>query len=90
MWHAYDFTSNYTYTVKTKKKKKKQTGLIVTIKANEFVKGVTLRLPDNYKYTYSDNYFDMQAGETKKVYITGAADPNTLTVTDFAKEINHA
>ena len=85
MWHTCAFNSNYTYKVK-----KTEKGLIVTLKAKEFVKGVTLRLPDNYKYTYSDNYFDMQAGEKKVVYVYGNANVEDLVVTDFAKEITHA
>lgn len=85
MWHTCRFASKYTYKVK-----KTENGLAVTIKAKEFAKGITLRLPDNYKYTYSDNYFDMQAGEKKTVYIVGEAKAEDLTVTDFAKEIKNA
>ena len=85
MWHTCAFNSNYTYKVK-----KTENGLMVTLKAKEFAKGVTLRLPDNYKYTYSDNYFDMQAGEKKVVYVYGDANVEDLVVTDFAKEITHA
>ncbi|MBQ8446551.1 MAG: hypothetical protein IJX31_02095, partial [Clostridia bacterium] len=86
MWHTCKFTSEYTYSVK-----ETEDGLAVTIKANAFVKALTLRLPDNYKYTYSDNYFDMQAGEEKTVYICGdGAKADALEVTDFAKEIAHA
>ena len=86
MWHTCNFASKYKYKVK----KTKQGSLAVTIKAKEFVKGVTLRLPNNYAYTYSDNYFDMQAGEKKTVYVYGNAEAKDLTVTDFAKEIKHA
>ncbi|MBE5747942.1 MAG: hypothetical protein E7352_07210 [Clostridiales bacterium] len=86
MWHTCQFASDYTYSVK-----ETSCGLAVTIKANAFVKAVTLRLPDNYKYSYSDNYFDMQAGEEKTVYICGdGAKAESLEVTDFAKEIAHA
>ena len=86
MWHTCQFVSDYTYaTEKTEK------GLLVKIKANSFAKGVILRLPENYKYTYSDNYFDLQAGEEKTVCIYGkniCAD--NLEITDFAKEKAHA
>jgi beta-mannosidase len=85
MWHTCAFESKYTYKVK-----KTEKGLMITLKAKEFAKGVTLRLPDNYKYTYSDNYFDMQAGEKKVVYVYGDAKVEDLVVTDFAKEITHA
>ena len=62
--------------------------LKVTIKANKFAKGITLRLPENEKYIYSDNYFDLEAGEEKKVFIFGVKelDAKELVVTDFAKE----
>ena len=85
MWHTCAFDSKYTY-----KAKKTEKGLAVTIKAKAFVKGLTLRLPDNYKYTYSDNYFEMQAGEKKTVYVYGDANAKDLVVTDFAKEIKNA
>lgn len=45
-------------------------------------------MKDNYKFTYSDNYVDLQAGEQTTLYIYGATDDDiaTLEVTDFAKE----
>ena len=86
MWHTCKFDSDYTYCVK-----ETACGLAVSIKANAFVKALTLRLPDNYKYSYTDNYFDMQAGEEKTVYICGeGAKAEDLEVTDFAKEIVYA
>ena len=86
MWHTCRFESDYSYSVK-----EMENGLVVTVKANSFVKALTLRLPDNYKYDYSENYFDMQAGEEKTVYIIGeGAKAENLEVTDFAKEITYA
>ncbi len=84
MWHTCKFNSDYTYSVK-----KEGDRYAVKLTANAFAKGITLRLPDNYKYTYSDNYIDMQAGESVIVYIDGATDEEmkNLTVTDFAKEV---
>ena len=81
MWHDCRFTSDYTVT-----KTKTDFGATVTIAANAFAKGVTLTLPDNYRYVYSDNYFDLQAGEAKTVYVYGNVDVDKLDVTDFAKE----
>lgn len=84
MWHNCKFASDYVYTVK------KQDGCYaVTIKANQFAKGVTLRMTDNYKFTYSDNYVDLQAGEQTTLYIYGANEEDiaSLEVTDFANEI---
>ena len=85
MWSSCKFVSDYTYTAQAV-----EGGLIVHIKANSFAKGVTLRLPNNCGYTYSDNYFDLQAGEEKTVCIHGKANVEDLTVTDFAKERNYA
>ena len=84
MWHECAFKSDYTYTVKAEK-----SGLAVRVKANSFVKGLTLILPDNYKYDYSDNYIDIEAGEEKTVYIGGAGAElaENLLITDFAKAI---
>lgn len=81
MWHSCTFESDYVYTVK---KGKNETA--VTVKANKFAKGVTVRLDDNYKYGYTDNYFDLQAGEEKTVYISAPVEEKSVTVTDFAKE----
>ncbi len=83
MWHSCKFGSDYSYTVA------EQTGkLAVTVKANSFVKGITLRLPENCNYTYSDNYIDLQAGEETTVYIYGTkpGDAQKLQVTDFGRE----
>ena len=84
MWHDCRFTSDYTVT-----KTKTDFGATVAVVANKFAKGVTLTLPDNYGYVYSDNYFDLQAGETKTVYVYGNVDVDELVVTDFAKEVGN-
>ena len=81
MWRNCKFNGDYSYTVRTEKGK-----TAVTFKANSFVKGISLSLPDNYKYEYTDNYFDMQKGEEKTVYISAVADEETISVTDFSKE----
>ncbi len=83
MWKDYEFQSDYTYVVE------KQNGrLLVTIKANVFAKGITLRLPNNERYLYSDNYFDLEAGTEKTIVIEGTdgVEINQLVVTDFYKE----
>ena len=80
MWHDCKFASDYNYTVTPK-----DDCLAVTFTAKQFAKGITLTLPDNYKYRYSDNYFDLQAGEQKTVYVYGRANAEQLVVTDFAK-----
>ena len=86
MWHTCNFTSDYVYTTE-----KTENGLLVKIKANAFAKGVILRLPENCEYTYSDNYFDLQAGEEKTVCVFGKnIRAEDLEVTDFAKEKAYA
>ena len=81
MWRNCKFNADYSYAVRTGNGK-----TAVTFKANSFVKGISLSLPDNYKYEYTDNYFDMQKGEEKTVYISAVADEETISVTDFSKE----
>ena len=44
--------------------------LFVTLKANAFAKNVFIDYPDNDGLIYSDNYFDMENGETKIIEIT--------------------
>ncbi len=83
MWHSSHFTSDYRWNAEYVGE-----AIALTVKARAFAKGVTVRLPDNCKYTYSDNYFDVEAGEEKTIYIYGAskADIENIVVTDFAKE----
>ncbi len=84
MWHDCRFASDYSYEALELDGR-----IAVTLKANAFAKGITLRLPDNYKYTYSDNYLDLQAGEEATVYICGTqpGDSKHLCVTDFGREV---
>ena len=81
-WHSCSFESDYAVDVKVNGNK-----AVVTIKANKFAKSVFVSLPDNFKYTYSDNYIDVEAGTEKSVIITAneSIDVTKLTVTDFAK-----
>lgn len=82
MWKGCSFKSDYSYEVKPE-----GDALAVTVKAKSFVKGVILRFSENEKYSYTDNYFDLEAGEQKTVYISGGAQASELVVTDYAKEI---
>ena len=81
-WKGCDFASDYTVSAEAN-------GCTATIKikANSFAKSVFFAFPDNYKYTYSDNYLDVEAGEEKVVCVTAdqPIDITKLTVTDFAK-----
>ena len=80
MWMNCKFESDYTYHAR-----EIEDGMIVTVKARKFAKGITLKLPENEKHTYSDNYFDLQAWEEKTVVIRGKASVEDLVVTDFAQ-----
>lgn len=59
----------------------------VTIKAKSFAKSVFVSLKDNYKYTFSDNYIDVEAGTEKSIFITAEKpiDENEIVVTDFSE-----
>ena len=76
------FNSDYTY--QTEKINASQ--MKITVKANQFAKGVFISFKDNYKYDYSDNYFDLEAGEEKEILVTsyGGAFAE-LEITDFAE-----
>lgn len=59
----------------------------VSLKANAYTKSVFVHLKDNYRYIYSDNYFDLEKGEEKTILVTGdKVNPAEIEVTDFAKE----
>lgn len=84
MWHTFGATDDYTVSTAPA-----DDGLSVTVTAKKFVRGVIIRMPENFRYTYSDNYFDLQAGETKTVLIRGARPGDMPEVTDFTKETRH-
>ena len=81
-WHSCAFESDYAVEVKAN-----GNNASVTIKANKFAKSVFVSLPENYKYEYSDNYIDVEAGQEKTITITAneSIDVTKLIITDFAK-----
>ena len=83
LWDNVRFTSDYDVVIE----KIDTRAVKVTIKARAFAKSVFISLKDNYKYTYSDNYIDIEAGKEKSVVITAnePIDETQITVTDFAK-----
>ena len=83
LWDNVRFTSDYDVIIE----KIDTRAVKVTIKANAFAKSVFISLKDNYKYTYSDNYIDVEAGKEKSVVITAnePIDETKIIVTDFAK-----
>jgi beta-mannosidase len=86
MWKGAAFESDYKYEAGQTRPGE----LRVKITAGAFAKSVSLRLPDNWKYEYSDNYVDLEAGETREIVVRSAGgeaiDPSGLAVSDFAGE----
>ena len=84
MWVKQTFESDYSVT----KTQLSPTCAEVEVSANKFAKMVFLSMKDNFKYTYSDNYFDIEKGASHKVTVTcdEPFDINNLTVTDYGKE----
>lgn len=84
-WRTATFESRYQY----------ETELVsphcakVRIKAQSFVKALFLSFPDNYKYSYSDNYVDLEAGESLTITVTSDSTIaiDQLEVTDYASQI---
>lgn len=81
-WRSAEFDSDYT--VETKQVA--PTKVAVKIKANTFVKSLFLSFSDNYKYLYSDNYLDIEAGEERVIEITSdePIDPAKLVTVHYA------
>ncbi len=84
MWRGVEFTSDYTVTTKQITDTKAE----ITVKANKFAKSVFLHFKDNFGYTFSDNYLDIEAGAEKTVTVTAskAFDVTKVVISDFAKE----
>ena len=57
----------------------------VRVKANKFAKSVFIAMPENCHITYSDNWFDVQAGKEKKIRMRSekVLDLKQISVTDF-------
>ncbi len=74
--------------VKFSAKKTKENECVVTVCADRLAKAVRLSMPDDYKYFYSDNYFDLEAGETARITVTAteAFDGKSLTADVFRNE----
>lgn len=83
-WSGANFESDY----EVEKEQLSEHEIAVTIKANKFAKSVFVNMPDNYKRDYSDNYFDVEAGEEKTITISSAEkiDVSNVVVTDLGKK----
>ena len=83
-WRCRQFTSDHKCDIK----KVSENKALITVKANEFTKGLFVSHKDNFGYLYSDNYFDMEKGDEKTVVVValnGDIDENGFVVTDFAE-----
>lgn len=83
MWKNVKFISDYEVKTEVLAKNKVR----ITIKANAFAKSVFIWCKDNYKYTYSDNYLDVEAGAERSVIVSADEEIrlDDIVVTDFAK-----
>ena len=83
-WSGAKFESDY----EVKKEQLSDNKIAVTVKANKFAKSVFANMPDNYKRTYSDNYFDVEAGEEKTIIISSEEkiDVKNVVVTDLGRK----
>ena len=82
-WRNVNFKSDYSYQTE-----KVADGCVkVHITANSFVKSLFISLPDNYKYIFSDNYLDMEAGQCATVTITADCDidEKEITLCDYSQ-----
>jgi len=58
----------------------------ISVKANSFVKSLFINLEDNCKYLFSDNYLDLETGESATIHIVckeGKPNISSLTLTSF-------
>jgi len=80
-WRECDFASDYG--VKTDRVSDNE--IKVTVVAKTFVKGLFLSFKDNFRYLFSDNYLDMEAGDTVTVTVKSdkAIDEKGLSVAAF-------
>ena len=82
-WRNVEFNGEYSYETE----KISDTCVKVHITAKSFVKSLFISLLDNYKYTYSDNYLDLEAGQGATVTITAdcAIDESQITLCDYSR-----
>lgn len=83
-WMNTEFVSDY----ETELVQRSDNQVLVKIHANSFAKSVFVSHKDNYRFTYSDNYVDIEAGDTVEILVSckGAFDKSELTIVDFAEQ----
>ena len=82
-WRDAAFDSDYTVNVE----KVSANEAKITVTANSFAKAVFISFKDNYKYDFSDNYLDVEAGESVTITVTAkdGIDYDSMTVTDYVQ-----
>ena len=57
----------------------------ITVKANSFIKSLFIHFKDNYKYTFSDNYLDIESGDKQTITVSSdeKIDENLLSFSPF-------
>lgn len=60
----------------------------ITVKANKFTKSIFINFPNNCMVDYSDNYFDLEAGQSIKVKVVSneIIDFNKIKITSFSNQ----
>lgn len=82
-WRNVAFESNYDYRVE----KVSDHCVKVHISAKAFTKSLFIHYPDNYCCMYSDNYLDMEAGESRTITVTSekVLNPKKFELCDYAE-----
>lgn len=80
-WADNTFGNDFDYQIK----KISDNQIEITIKANSFIKSLFISFKDNYNYTFSDNYLDIESGceETVTVCSRQKIDCNSLSFSPF-------
>lgn len=83
-WMQQKFTSDY----EVQLEQLSDTQVLVKIHANAFAKSVFVSHKDNYKFTYSDNYVDLEAGDYIEIFVSceEAFRKEDLRIVDFAMQ----
>ena len=82
-WRNVTFDGKYSYEIE----KVSDNCVKLHITAKTFVKSLYISQPDNFRYIYSDNYLDLEAGEKKTVTISadGEIDTTKIHLCDYTQ-----
>lgn len=81
-WRNVEFASDY----EVESEQISDVQVRVKIHAKKFAKSVFISHKDNFKFTYSDNYVDIEAGDTVEIMVSGKEkfSKEDLKISDFA------